>query len=119
MKPDATLYRATPKQRARVAKLIPGLGSENARHFKDLARMAGVSERHLRDSYALLDGDEFCIAKNADGLFAARDEAEAAEMTAELVSKWLSLGRRIRKRRRWAKRQSQITQMELALEGVA
>lgn len=112
---DSGLYTATPSQRERVrAVLIRLAGPRNARHIDEIASLASVPERKARDAYSELDGDALVIGKNPDGLFAAETPEQAAALDAELLSKLRAIAERLRARRAYWKRQTEVKQLSLS-----
>ena len=110
----ADLYLASQQQRARVRAVLERLqGPENARHIKEIAHLAQVEERFCRNAYADFDGEAFVLSKCADGLYVSRDEAEADALSAELLSKLRAIAARLRARKAFWKRQSEIKQIPM------
>lgn len=96
----AELYLASQAQRARVrAVLEQCVGPENAKHIKELARLAGVKERFLRNAYADFDGVEFVLGHGVNGLYLCSSPDEAESMSRELESRAAEEFARARRRR--------------------
>lgn len=121
MRTDSSVYRATPKHHERVVEALESCaGPGNARHIAEIAALAGMpslsGQRLVRAAYADLDGDAFVLGRVEGwegGLFVATTREEAASLDRELRTKALSLLKRLRARRAYWKRQSEIKQLDL------
>ena len=105
---------ATPRDASRVAtRLAFHVGPQNAVRAADLALLSGVEGRTTRASYAALDGSAFVLGKNGVGLYVAETPEQAEALDKELLSKLRAIAARLRARKAFWKRQSEIKQIPM------